>query len=107
MSTIDEARAKAEAKQTLLKQAHQLDLKVDSRWSVETLAEKVVEAQYSLKERQTQAIMEASDTWVYLLKGAYPVEDEKHFAGETIKVPAEIADKWYEAGVARPGKAPA
>jgi hypothetical protein len=44
--------------------------------------------------------------WVYLLHDAWPVEDERHNAGETIEVTEAMADLWFEAGVARPGKAP-
>jgi hypothetical protein len=96
----------AEAKKVLLGQARVLGMEVDGRWSVDTLAMKVQEAQEAQKEANTKAIKDASDTWVYLLRDAFPAEDEKHRAGETIKVPADMADRWYEAGVARPGKEP-
>lgn len=93
-------------KKILLAQAKALGMEVDGRWSIDTLAEKVEEAQIAAKESQTKAIQDASDTWVFLLRDAFPVDDEKHRAGETICVPADMADRWYEAGVARPGKAP-
>ncbi|TIN82757.1 MAG: hypothetical protein E5X94_00635 [Mesorhizobium sp.] len=96
-----------EARKVLLGQAKALGMEVDGRWSVDTLAEKVQEAQESKRDADIAAIKAASDTWVYLLRDAFPVEDEKHLAGETIKVPADMADRWYEASVARPGKEPA
>lgn len=96
-----------EERKVLLAQARVLGMDVDGRWSVETLAEKVAEAQEARREAETQATKAASDTWVFLLRDGFPVEDEKHLAGETICVPAYIAERWYEAGVARPGKEPA
>jgi hypothetical protein len=101
-----EQQRTADAKGVLLDQAEALDLVVDRRWSVETLAEKVLEAQEAKKAADEAAFTKAAKVWVFLLKSAYPVEDKKHFAGETIQVTPEIADKWYVAGVARPGRAP-
>lgn len=103
----EDSDSNLEAKKVLLGQARVLGMDVDGRWSVDTLAMKVQEAQEAQKEANTKAIKDASDTWVYLLRDAFPAEDEKHRAGETIKVPADMADRWYEAGVARPGKEPA
>lgn len=94
------------AKKVLLAQARMLGMEVDGRWSVETLAEKVQEAQEDGKVAEADAIRGSSDTWVFLLRDAFPIEDEKHLVGETIKVPAEMAKHWYRAGVARPGDAP-
>lgn len=91
-----------EAVKVLRDQARTLGLEIDGRWSVETLAEKVKEAQEANSAKQTEAIRASSDTAVYLLRDAFPVEDEKHLAGETITVPAEMAKYWYRAGVARP-----
>jgi hypothetical protein len=96
-----------EAKKVLLEQAKALDLKVDQRWSVDTLAEKVQEAQADASADKSAAIKAKADTWVTLLRDAFPVEDEKHLAGETIRVPKAMAEYWYENNVARPGKAPA
>ena len=103
---IQNARQTAEAKKVLLAQADALGLEVDKRWSVDTLAEKVLEAQDHAKEAEKAAFAASPKVWVFLLRDGWPVEDEKHFKGETIEVTQEIADKWYEAGVARPGKAP-
>lgn len=91
-----------EARKVLLGQAKALGLVVDGRWSVETLAEKVLEAQETLTEASAKAIKDASDTEVFLLRDAFPVADERHRAGETITVPAEMARHWYRVGVARP-----
>ncbi|WP_127524074.1 hypothetical protein [Mesorhizobium sp. Z1-4] len=104
MTDIGEVTAKAQAKQTLRKQARELGLEVDNRWSVETLAEKVVEAQFDAADRADQEVISKSDTWIYLLKGAWPTSQQKHFAGEVIKVPEEMAFRWYEAGAARPAR---
>lgn len=110
LAAAAEARAEqartADAKAVLFSQADALDLSVDARWSVETLAEKVLEAQDAKKAADRAAFDGAQKVWVYLLRGAFPTEDKKCFAGETIEVTPEIAEKWYEAGVARPGKKP-
>jgi hypothetical protein len=103
---IQTARQTAEAKKVLLSQADALGMEVDKRWSVDTLAEKVLEAQESAKDADLAAFAAAPKVWVFLLRDGWPVADERHNAGETIAVTQEIADKWYEAGVARPGKAP-
>jgi hypothetical protein len=105
MADKDE-RDTAEAKKVLLDQAKALDLKVDARWSVDTLAERVLEAQELKAEAERIAFTAEPKVWVFLQRDGWPVADERHNAGETIAVTQEIADKWYEAGVARPGKAP-
>jgi hypothetical protein len=91
-----------EAKKVLLGQAKVLGLEVDGRWSVDTLAEKVLEAQEAKSEAEKQAIRDASDTEVYMIRDGFAVEDEKLRAGGTFTVPSEIAKRWYKAGVARP-----
>lgn len=91
-----------EAKKVLLGQAKVLGLEVDGRWSVDTLAEKVLEAQEAKSEAEKQAIRDASDTAVYMIRDGFAVEDEKLRAGGTFSVPSEIAKRWYKAGVARP-----
>ncbi|HYE25093.1 MAG TPA: hypothetical protein VEG32_07830 [Clostridia bacterium] len=88
----------------LQQQAKVLGLAVDGRWSVDTLAEKVAEAQEAKREADAEAIREASDTWVYMIRDGFAVEDERLRAGGTFQVPSEIAERWYECGVARPGK---
>lgn len=91
-----------EAKKVLLGQAKVLGMEVDGRWSVDTLAEKVLEAQEAKSEAEKQAIRDASDTAVYMIRDGFAVEDEKLRAGGTFNVPSEIAKCWYKAGVARP-----
>lgn len=91
-----------EAKKVLLGQAKALGLEVDGRWSVDTLAEKVLEAQEAKTEAETQAIKDASDTLVFMLRDGFAVEDEKIRTGTTAMVPEWIAKRWYKAGVARP-----
>lgn len=102
----DDTRDLAEPKKVLLDQAKALGLKVDARWSVDTLAERVLEAEEIAATEAKAEFNAAPKVWVFLLRDGWPVADERHNAGETIAVTQEIADKWYEAGVARPGKAP-
>lgn len=89
-------------KEVLLGQAAGLGMKVDARWSIDTLAEKVLEAQEAKTAAETQAIKDAADTWVFMLRDGFAVEDEKLKTGGTFKVAEWIAKRWYKAGVARP-----
>lgn len=91
-----------EAKKVLLGQAKALGLEVDGRWSVDTLAEKVLEAQEAQIEAEAQSIRDSSDTAVFMLRDGFAVADEKLRTGGTFMVPDWIARKWYKAGVARP-----
>lgn len=102
----EDNRDLTEAKKVLLGQAKELGLEVDGRWSVDTLAEKVLEAQGAQKADKAADFKAKADVWVLLQRDAFPVEDEKHIAGETIAVTKAMAEYWYENGVARPGKAP-
>jgi hypothetical protein len=97
---------KAEARKVLLEQAKTLKLEVDGRWSVERLAEEVMAAQEGQKDAKKAEFVANANTWVVLQRAAFPVEDERHEIGETIKVTEAMADRWYAAGVALPGKAP-
>lgn len=101
---MTDTRQLAEAKKVLREQAKALGMEVDNRWSVDTLAEKVLEAQEAAKEALNDEIDASSDTWVFMLRDGFAKEDEKLAAGGTFKVPAWIAERWYEAGVCRPGK---
>lgn len=101
------ARQTAEAKKVLLEQAATLGMTVDPAWDVDDLAFHVLEAQEAKAQADKAAFAAEPKVWVFLLRDGFPVEDEKHLKGETIAVTEAIADKWYEAGVARPGKAPA
>jgi hypothetical protein len=90
----------AEAKKVLLAQARSLKMEIDGRWSVETLAEKVAEAQEELAEREQEAIVEASDTWVYCIRDCF-LGTEKNRAGSVIQAPKALYSKWKEVGAAR------
>ena len=91
-----------EAKRVLQQQAAALGLEVDKRWSVETLADKVREAQEAQSEAKRNAYAASDKVDVFLLRDAFPVEDEKHEAGTVVSVPEEMARYWYVNGVARP-----
>lgn len=73
---------------------------VDGRWSVETLAEKVAEAQEALAERADEAIKEAADTWVYCIRDCF-LGTEKQRAGSVVKAPKELYANWKAVGAAR------
>lgn len=87
-------------KKVLLGQAAALGLKVDARWSVDTLAEKVLEAQESHEEREAESIRKAADTWVYCIRDCWLATD-KHPAGSVIKAPRELYGNWKANGAAR------
>ena len=72
---VDE-RDLVEAKKVLLEQANVLQLAVDKRWSVDTLAEEVQEAQ-AAKVAADKAAFEASPgkVWVFLLRDGWAVAD--------------------------------
>lgn len=96
----DDERDLKEARKVLLDQAKALDLEVDGRWSVDTLAEKVLEAQEAQKEADKAAFDAARKILVRLKKDAWPLEDERCRAGEVIEVPLELARHWIANGVA-------
>lgn len=96
----------ADALKVLMDQARALGLVADPAWDVDTLAQKVLDAQEAKTAADEAAFAAEPKVWVFLLRDGWPVADEKHLAGETIQVTEAIADKWYVAGVARPGKAP-
>jgi hypothetical protein len=98
------ARDLVEANQVLKDQANALNLSIDPAWDTDTLAAKVLDAQETAAEAHRAAFEAARKVPVFLLRDAFPIEDEKHLAGETIAVPQDMADLWFEAGVARPGK---
>lgn len=89
-----------EAKKVLLGQAKALDLEVDGRWSVETLAEKVLEAQEAFAERQAEAVRAASDTWVFCIRDCWLATDQ-HRAGSVIRAPMALYSTWKAVGAAR------
>lgn len=96
-----DANEEKQIRKTLNDQARAIGLEVDGRWSVETLAEKVQGAQEQAGARAAQAVRQSSDTWVYLFRNATPVEGEEHPKGSIVKVPRDMAGRWYKAGVAR------
>lgn len=102
MVDMEDARSKAQFKKTLMEQAKALELEVDGRWSIETLAEKVAEAQIEAEANAAQKVRDDSDTWVYLNRGAWPTSEQKHMAGEVICIPQDMAERWVASGAARP-----
>lgn len=90
----------ADAKKVLLAQARSLGMDVDGRWSVETLAEKVMDAQEAQSERETEAVKESADTWVYCIRDCF-LGTDKHVAGSVIKAPKELYVRWRDVGAAR------
>jgi hypothetical protein len=89
-----------EAHKVLLEQAKVLDLTVDKRWSTETLAEKVLEAQANAAEREQADFAAAKKTPVLLRKNAFPIAGQKAWAGQVVEVPIAMAKKWLAEGVA-------
>lgn len=90
----------AEAKKVLLAQARQIGMDVDGRWSIETLAEKVAEAQEALAGREDEAIRAAADTWVFPIRDCF-LGTEKQPAGKAFKAPKELYQNWKATGAAR------
>lgn len=89
-----------EAHKVLLEQAKALGLDVDGRWSTETLAEKVLEAQEGREAREQREYTEAKKTPVRLLRNAFPVVGTKVLKGEIVEVPIALAKQWLREGVA-------
>lgn len=89
-----------EAKKVLLAQAKQLGMDVDRRWSVETLAEKVAEAQETLSDREDEAVKAAADTWVFPLRDCF-LGTEKQPAGRAFMAPKELYANWKATAAAR------
>ena len=89
-----------EAHKVLLEQAKALNLDVDGRWSTETLAEKVLEAQESEADRELAEFAAAKKTPVLLRKNAFPIAGQKAWAGQVVEVPIAMAKKWLAEGVA-------
>lgn len=90
-----------EAEKVLLGQAAVLGLAVDKRWSVETLALKVSQAQDAKIDADKAAFASTKKVTVLLLRDAFPQADEKHLAGTEVDVPVAMANQWIDAGVAR------
>lgn len=84
----------------LLAQAQKLGMAVDGRWSVDTLAMKVAEAQEAKNEADEQALRDSSDTWVCCIRDCW-LGTERNNAGSVIKVPKELYAGWKATGAAR------
>jgi hypothetical protein len=89
-----------QAEKVLLEQAAALDLDVDGRWSVETLAEKVREAQDAKAAAEKAAFAKSKKIPVRLRKNAFPVAGEKALKGSVVEVPVDLARRWIAEGVA-------
>lgn len=87
-------------KQVLLKQAKVLGMDVDGRWSVDTLAEKVAEAQEAKNEADEQALRDTADTWVFCIRDCW-LGTERNNAGSVFKAPKELYAGWKATGAAR------
>jgi hypothetical protein len=90
----------AEAERVLLEQAAALELEVDGRWSVETLADKVLKAQRAKDAAEKAAYAKAKKVAVRLRKNAFPVTGEKALKGSIVEVPIDLAKRWITEGVA-------
>lgn len=91
---------KAAARKVLLGQARALNMDIDGRWSVETLAEKVQEALDGAAEKEQAAIISAADTWVYPVRDCF-LGTEKRPAGRAFQAPKELYQRWKATGAAR------
>lgn len=89
-----------EAHKVLLEQAKALGIDVDGRWSTDTLAEKVLEAQEDQEDREQREYAAAKKTPVRLKRNAFPVVGVKAFKGEVVEVPIALAKQWLSEGVA-------
>lgn len=87
-------------KKILLAQARRLGLEVDGRWSVDTLSEKVAEANENAEALEAEAIAKAADTWVYCLRDCF-LATEKHVSGSVIRAPKALYLNWKATGAAR------
>lgn len=100
----DERKGLDDAKKVLLDQAAALGMKVDARWSVDTLAERVLEAQDMAKAAAKAEFAKTTKVKVRLLRDGFPEEDVKVLAGDTCMVTEDIAFRWYDLGVAVPAR---
>lgn len=95
-----EQAAREGARKVLEAQAEAIGLEVDGRWSVETLSEKVAEAQAAREEADKQTYKAAKKTPVRLKRNAFPVAGVKALKGDVVEVPVDLAKKWIADGVA-------
>jgi len=95
------ARETIDAVKVLKEQAAALGLAVDPEWDVDELAAKVLEAQEAKAKAERAAFDASAKERVFLIRDCWPL-DVRHYAGETIEVPRDIATRWYVTGAARP-----
>lgn len=86
--------------QVLAAQARALGIKVDKRWSVDTLAEKVAEAQIDAQAAEQDAVRKAADTWIYCIRDCF-VGTDKYPAGSVAKAPKDLYQRLKATGAAR------
>lgn len=86
--------------QVLEAQARTLGLKIDQRWSVDTLAKRVLQAQERAAAQEQVAVKQSSDTWIFCLRDCF-VGTEKFQAGSVTKAPKELYQRFKETGAAR------
>lgn len=89
-----------DAVKVMIEQAATLGLKIDKRWSPETLAQKIVEAQDALISDEQRAFDAAPKTPVRLKKDAFLITDVRSRAGAVVGVPVEMARYMIDNGVA-------
>lgn len=89
-----------EPRKILLAQARALGIEVDGRWSTDTLAEKVEQAQADHAEAEDAALAASCDTWVYCNRDCF-IGTEKKLAGSVVKAPEELYRNWKATGAAR------
>ena len=98
--------SEVETKQVLIDQAKAMGMEIDRRWSLDTLAEKVAEQQAFNSELEADEVNGSCDTWVLMIRDGFITANDRARAGTVAKIPAAMADYWYEAGVCRPSKGP-
>lgn len=90
-----------DARKVLLDQAAALNMDVNPEWTVDELAEKVLEAEKAKADADKAKIKNAKKkATVKLLRNAFLVADEKLEKGAVVEVPIDTAKAWIEAGVA-------
>ena len=96
---VDDARDTSEAMSVLVSQAVTIGLTVDPKWSVDELAQKVLDAQLKQKARENEEFQKAKKVRVMMKRDGFPLADMKVCAGQTCDVPIELAKRWLALGV--------
>ena len=92
-------RDTSEAMSVLVSQAVTLGLTADPKWTVEQLAQKVLDAQLAQEARQNEEYQKAKKTRVLMKRDGFPLADMKVLAGQTCDIPIELAKRWLALGV--------